>query len=144
MSLEEWAGYDVSQATLDEAAKWLVKLDAVESEATSTAENKHMLAFYEWLEQDPSHQQAYYELSELWAKSACIKGAGHLLHTSTVLNFSVSDRLNDKTNSLEDTSLPMFAVSSPVTSVAAPATYYKASIALILFGLFIPFFQSLL
>lgn len=144
MSFEEWAGYDLSQATLDEAAKWLVRLDALESKEPSSTENKHMLDFYEWLEQDPSHQQAYYELSELWAKSACIKGAGHLLHTSTVLNFSVNDTLNDKPNLLDDTSLPMFSVSPQVSSAAAPATYYKASIALILFGLFLPFFQSLL
>lgn len=142
MSFEEWTGYELSQNTLDEAAEWLFRLDAFENDKSSQLENKHMLGFYEWLESDPSHQQAYYELSELWAKSACIKEAGHLLHVSKVLKFPITQQNNKKNNSLSDASLPVFSRSSKA-SAAAPAHYYKASIALIIFGLFLPFFQSL-
>lgn len=143
MSFEEWTGYDLNQNTLDEAAEWLLRLDAIENDKSSQLESEQMLAFYEWLESDPSHQQAYYELSELWAKSACIKEAEQLLHTSKVLKFPIAHTINKKNNLLSDDSLPVFW-SSAKPGDAAPAKYYKASIALIIFGLFLPFFQSLI
>ncbi|MDT0596623.1 FecR/PupR family sigma factor regulator [Glaciecola petra] len=143
MSFDEWAGYDLSQKTLDEAAEWLVRLDASENNASSQRKTGQMLAFYEWLENDPSHQQAYAELSELWAKSACMKEAAHLLHASKVLNFPGAHVINTNDDLLNDASLPLFSATQKA-GVAAPATYYKATIALISLGLCLPFFLSLL
>ncbi|WP_299075056.1 DUF4880 domain-containing protein [uncultured Paraglaciecola sp.] len=122
MNIEEWSGHEVSELVLEQAANWLAKLDS-----NDLPESQH-IAFYVWLQAEPAHQHAYMELSELWAKSACIKGMEHMLEKSKVVPFPVQ--------------LPR-VVSRPdmPQSLASPAWAYSLTIGLIFVGLSLPIIQ---
>lgn len=124
MNIEEWSGYEVSELVLEEAAKWIAFLDS-----KSEDENRQT-AFYTWLQAHPSHQHAYLELSELWAKSACIKSIEHMVEKSRVVPFPGQiSRLSNQTEILQPTSSPAWA--------------YSLAIGLIFIGLSLPIIQHL-
>ena len=81
MNIEEWSGYEVSELVLEEAANWIASLDS------NSLDDNQQITFYTWLQEHPSHQHAYLELSELWAKSSCINSMEHMVEKSKVLTF---------------------------------------------------------
>ena len=123
MNIEEWSGYELSELVLEEAANWIASLDS------KTLDANGQIAFYDWLQKHPSHQHAYLELSELWAKSSCIKSMEHMVEKSQVMPFpekksKVADQL--------ETPLPL----------ASPAWAYSLAIGLIFVGLSMPIIQQ--
>jgi ferric-dicitrate binding protein FerR (iron transport regulator) len=81
MKVEEWTGYEVSEEVLKQAANWIAVLDS------NTLESEQQQEFLSWLQLYPSHQQAYIELSELWAKSSCIQRMSDMIERSSVIDF---------------------------------------------------------
>jgi ferric-dicitrate binding protein FerR (iron transport regulator) len=122
LNIEEWSGYEVSELVLEEAANWIAFLDS-----KSEDENRQT-AFYAWLQAHPCHQHAYLELSELWAKSACIKSMEHMVEKSIVVPFPGQiSRLSIQKEILQPTSSPAWA--------------YSLAIGLIFVGLSLPIIQ---
>jgi ferric-dicitrate binding protein FerR (iron transport regulator) len=124
LNIEEWSGYEVSELVLEEAAIWIAALDS------NNLDESRQIAFYEWLQAHPSHQHAYLELSELWAKSSCIKSMEHMVEKSQVLPFP-EQISNTATRS------PNMQTSS------SPAWVYSVAIGLIFVGLSLPLIQQL-
>lgn len=124
MNIEEWSGYEISDVVLEEAANWIAQLDS------KNLDENHQIAFYAWLQKHPSHQHAYVELSELWAKSSCIKSMEHMVEKSKVLPFP--------------SQIPNLEIQSEVLqSSASPAWAYSLTIGLIFVGLSLPIIQHL-
>lgn len=124
MNIEEWSGYEVSDLVLEQAATWIAALDSKD------LQEAQQVAFYQWLQSHPSHQHAYLELSELWAKSSCIKSMQHLIEKSKVVSFPT------QTSSLE-------THPEPPPPLASPAWAYSLAIGLIFIGLSLPVLQNL-
>jgi ferric-dicitrate binding protein FerR (iron transport regulator) len=127
LNIEEWSGYEVSNEVLEQAASWIAALDNSQG-----SEDTHTL-FFDWLQADPSHQQAYFELSEIWARSACTKSMYDLIDKSVVLPFPNQENTQSQGLLVE----PSFAEQSASSSYA-----YALTIGLIFCGLFIPAIQS--
>jgi ferric-dicitrate binding protein FerR (iron transport regulator) len=130
LNIEEWSGYEVSNEVLEQAASWIAKLD--NSQESEDPEDIHTL-FFDWLQTDPSHQQAYFELSEIWARSACTKSMYDMIDKSMVLPFPNQENTRSQGLLAE----PSFAEQSASSSWA-----YTVTIGLIFCGLFIPAIQS--
>ena len=130
MNIEEWSGYEVSNEVLEQAACWIAALD--DSQGSDGAEDMHT-SFFDWLQASPSHQQAYFELSEIWARSACTKSMYDMINKSVVLPFPNQENIPSQGLLLE----PSFAEHSTSSSWA-----YTLTIGLIFCGLFIPAIQS--
>ena len=122
MNIEQWSGHNVPETVFHEAASWIAKLDS-----GNLPENQQV-AFYSWLQAKADHQFAYLELSELWAKSACIKSMEDLVEKSSVVPFI--GQLSKVAPQME-TSQPL----------ASPAWAYSLTIGLIFLGLSLPIIQ---
>ncbi|GAA6186198.1 FecR/PupR family sigma factor regulator [Aliiglaciecola sp. NS0011-25] len=120
MSIEQWTGYEVSEATLLEAANWIASLDRNE------LDDDQQIAFHNWLQSEPANQHAYLELSELWAKSACLNSVHEFIEKSVVIPFPSEKKET---------------VSEPVTHSAGPGWAYTLTIGLICFGMTMPIIQ---
>ncbi|MEP1445340.1 MAG: FecR/PupR family sigma factor regulator [Paraglaciecola sp.] len=123
MNIEEWSGYEVSESVLAEAANWIAMLDS------DTLDEKGQIAFYDWLQAQPAHQHAYIELSEMWAKSSCIKSMEQLVEKSKVLPFP---NPIPKQDTQPDNPQP----------TSSPAWLYSLAIGLIFVGLSMPIIQQ--
>lgn len=66
MNFDEWVCYGIPEQISHDATIWLAKLDG---DSLSVDEK---IDFYTWLADDPQHQWAFEELSELWAKTALL------------------------------------------------------------------------
>lgn len=128
MNIEEWSGYEVSNEVLQQAASWITVLDNKETVNADVHSQ-----FFTWLQATPEHQQAYFELSEMWAKSACTKSMFDMLETSTVIAFE---------NQPEQTSAVPSSVPNRVEQSASPAWTYVMSIGLIFCGMLVPVVQA--
>lgn len=60
--LDDWVGRNIPEVVLNDAAAWMALLD---SERCNPADR---VAFARWLDEDPCHQWAFEELSEVWAR----------------------------------------------------------------------------
>ncbi len=145
MNIEEWSGYEVSNEVLTQAASWIALLDnpdngqrdeqmgyqsAVEQTQLSGASQDAHTRFFDWLQADPSHQQAYFELSEMWARTACTKSMADMIENSVVLPFpSVTE--------------PLPAEASFAEQTTSSAWAYPLTIGIILCGLMVPAIQTL-
>jgi hypothetical protein len=138
VNIEEWSGYEVSNEALEQAASWIAMLDAPQTDslpmASGASEDTHT-RFFDWLQADPSHQQAYFELSEIWARSACTKSMSNMIDKSVVLPFPKPIDTSPHGLLIE----PSFG-----TETASPSWAYALSIGLIMCGLFLPAIQSFL
>ena len=123
MNIEQWSGYEVSELVLEEAANWIASLDS------KSLDESQQIAFYEWLQAHPSHQHAYLELSELWAKSSCIKSMEHMVEKSQVVSFpDKKSKSAIQPEALQPSSSPAWA--------------YSVAIGLIFVGLSMPIIQQ--
>jgi hypothetical protein len=170
MSMEEWTGFELSDKVLEEAADWISVLDEIESTECigfneiqaevyeqSNIKREKLASFNRWLGAHPQHQQAYAEMSLLWAKSACIDEISDRLCASNVFSLSPLNQLSqsrrkqDTALSIEDfknTRLPIIqpyhqdlALNEGNTS-ASSAWAYTLSICLIVVGLCSPIIQQ--
>lgn len=123
MNIEEWSGYELSELVLEEAANWIAALDS------KTLDETGQIAFYDWLQAHPSHQHAYLELSELWAKSSCIKSMEHLVERSQVVSFP-------------DKKIKAAPQAETLHPSSSPAWAYSLAIGLIFVGLSMPIIQQ--
>jgi hypothetical protein len=141
LNIEEWSGYEVSNEVLEQAASWIAVLD--NSQISGTSEDTHTV-FFDWLQKDPSHQQAYFELSEIWARSACTKSMYDMIDKSVVLPFPTQTN-NPSEGLLVEPSFagPSFAGPSFAEHSGTSSWAYTLAIGLIFCGLFIPAIQSL-
>lgn len=171
MSMEEWTGFELSEDVLEEAAQWISALDDFEpanfnglnevqvSLATQVGVKQNTVeSFNQWLNADPQHQQAYAEMSLLWAKSACIHEISDRLCASNVFALLPLNQMSDAERnaklSIEEfkqKKLPILlpypqSIDSVNTSSAqaSPAWAYALSICLIIVGLFSPAIQQIL
>ncbi|WP_371195301.1 FecR/PupR family sigma factor regulator [Glaciecola sp. SC05] len=91
MNIDDWTGTEISDDVIDQAAFWVAALDADDTQAVdyrpSTPLLETQLGFYAWLDKDPVHQMAFAQVSELWAKTSCLKHAEHMLEPSKILPF---------------------------------------------------------
>ena|GEM_PF-5921705 len=155
MNIEQWSGYEVSSEVLEQAASWIAMLDSSQDKdftqvenAAQTLRNHQALDsnqlfsagedihthFFDWLQADPSHQQAYFELSEMWARSACAKSMSNIIDKSVVLPFPSQSDIPPKT---------LFTEASFGEQTASPSWAYPLTIGLILCGLLVPAIQSI-
>lgn len=77
--LTEWVGQDIPEAILEDAARWLAMLD---SERCDEADRG---SFARWLDEDPRHQWAFEELSEVWARLRTLADIEPLLDQAKVV-----------------------------------------------------------
>jgi hypothetical protein len=137
LNIEEWSGYEVSNEVLEQAALWIAALDSNQvqgsTEMSGANEDIHT-RFFDWLQADPSHQQAYFELSELWARAACTKSMSDMIEKSVVLPFPTHPDSPPHDLLLE----PTFGEQTASSSWA-----YTLAIGIIFCGLAVPALQFL-
>jgi transmembrane sensor len=80
--IDDWVGHNIPEVVLDDAAKWLARLDAEDCNAADR------LAFARWLAEDPCHQWAFEELSEIWARLHTLADVRPLQKESRVIQLS--------------------------------------------------------
>lgn len=171
MSMEEWTGFELSDQVLDEAAQWISALDQIESAKLSDPNRLHansnhqtdtktFESFNQWLSANPQHQQAYAEMSLIWAKSACIHGMSANLCATNVFPFlaAVDGSIGAKNVNgllpIEDFKQKHLPILQPYTHnlkpnemnnvQSSPAWAYTLSMGLIFFGLCSPLIQQFL
>jgi ferric-dicitrate binding protein FerR (iron transport regulator) len=101
---------------------------------SETREDIHT-QFFDWLQAAPSHQHAYFELSEMWARSACTKSMSDMIEKSVILPFPTQTDKPSHTLLTE----PTFGEQTADSSWA-----YTLAIGLIFCGLIIPAIQAFL
>jgi hypothetical protein len=159
MSMEEWTGFELNEQVLEDAALWISKLDEIESPelsdfnqspaslAMQTNTKQEVLeSFNQWFSSNIEHQQAYAEMSLLWAKSACIHEISDRLCASNVFAFPLAEHLSstikEASGALPHTQILLSnEMKNPPTS---PAWAYTITIGLILVGLCTPIAQQIL
>lgn len=132
MNIHEWQGDEIPPDVIQQAVIWIAMLDGLEEDAKDTDKRKQ---FYCWLNEDPIHQQAFAELSEIWAKIACLEVVREKIDVSQVLSFPHNDnRAAPKAHQFEQ---PILSdeLSSPATY--SPDWLYKTTLAVVVFGLFL-------
>ena len=151
MNIDDWTGTQIGEDVIEQAAQWVAALDADNTQELKVTFKAHGLgevdtqqAFYTWLSQDPVHQMAFVQVSEIWAKTACLKHAEHLLEPSMVLSFPsrVSHQLSAENNlhssfntNLSDPPL----LQERYDEAASPAWVYYAVIGMISLGVLLSF-----
>lgn len=128
MNIEDWQGSDISDEVFDQATHWLVVLDDLDEQhdEESVALKR---AFFEWLEADSAHSSAFAQMSDLWAKSACLQGMEHLLEDSKIIQFPLHGQSADALNKDDMTDTPIF--NDRYASLSAPTWAYYLVIGLI-------------
>jgi len=59
---DDWIGQNIPDHVMEEAASWMALLDS------SSCNPADRVSFAQWLSEDPLHQGAFEELSEVWAR----------------------------------------------------------------------------
>lgn len=132
MNIHEWLGEDISPKALDQAVDWIAILDAkVNDEEFSEQQAK----FYQWLGQAPVNQYAFAELSEIWAKTACLDKLKSTIETSKVIDFPQAEQ---NSNGIWPEQ-PLLADSMICSSSSSPAWLYEITLATITLGFVLAF-----
>ena len=119
-SLSEWLGQPINKASIEQAAYWITRMDQGEFDET---------AFSMWLHQSQDNSVAYYQLSEVWAKTACLNELKK--YTDTASQFGAMPKnTNDVHQILQDCNS---------LATASSSSFYYVVIGLITFGFLIPF-----
>lgn len=139
MNIDDWIGTEISEEIIEQATQWVARLDAdqeqidlaCESSLSATADTQAL--FYAWLDQAPVNQVAFAQVSELWAKTSCLKHMEHLLEPSQILTFP--DRFKQHLQPSSKTTLSNTPLLQEQTiEVAAPAWTYHVVIGTIAVG----------
>ena len=136
MQIEDWIVHDIPEHIIIQASDWIIQLDKLEHDEKSlllgASDEQLQEQFYQWLNNDPLHQMAFLQLSEMWAKSSMLKHMEHLIERSEVLSFP--SLYGPSSTYAEQT----IRVSESNQLVSAPAWMYAAAIGLILAGSLAP------
>ncbi|MFT6267897.1 MAG: hypothetical protein ACJAVV_000702 [Alphaproteobacteria bacterium] len=185
--MEEWTGFELSEQVLEEATQWIAVLDDIQSSVAlcehdfaDSAEHKNVEEHYlntnlqhvqqsqqaqyalvaefnEWLNAHVQHQQAYAEMSLLWAKSVCIHEISDRISASNVFAFTHSkNKPHDENdfaflaNECKRKQLPILLPHNQDSQAilgrsraSSPDWAYVVSMGLIVVGLTSPFIQQL-
>lgn len=133
MNLHEWLGTDIPPAVVQQTVNWIAALDDVEGTAI-TKERK--ADFYLWLAADPVHQEAFVELSELWARTACLNSLIDKIETSHVIPFPKNKVNKPLCNGSPQ---PLLADSMMCSSTFSPSWLYGVTLFTIGVGFITPF-----
>lgn len=169
MSMEEWTGYEIGPEELEQAAYWIIKLDQLDLPETSSFaadsicdefavcdDNAHYKGaasavrtdFDQWLKAKPEHQQAYAEVSLIWAKSACINEVkekflrSNVLKFSTTPNISLPLQLDNITLFKQTSNLPTPSANCNLSQKSS--LLHVISLVLIVIGFATPILQSII
>jgi len=183
--MEEWTGFELSEEVLEEAGYWIAVLDEIEAAelesvknastafidceqlpagAAMQAKSKQQIieSFNEWLSAHAQHQQAYAEMSLLWAKSACIHEISDRLNASNVFtlpklsDFANNDNLinADESSSIDDFKHKHLPIIQPYpqnlqpseqgNAQSSPSWAFALTIGLIVLGMASPFIYQFL
>ncbi|MGQ8366086.1 FecR/PupR family sigma factor regulator [Glaciecola sp. 1036] len=141
MNLNDWTGYQIDEDVLDQASQWLVKLDRSDEEfaqnCLSAADFQHMQqSFNQWLSRNPKHQAAFYQMSEVWAKSAVMSEFEKFIDRTEVVQFphkSFSQPV------LVSNDIAPQVFSNTYEELSAPTWVYNTALAIITLGVFFAF-----
>jgi len=133
MNLHEWLGADIPPEVIQQAVEWIAVLDDVEHQAGATKEKAD---FYQWLAAAPVHQEAFAELSELWARTACLNSLIDKIDTSVVIPFQ-----REKHNHSAEPFPPQPLLADPMmcSSTFSPSWLYGVTLLTIGIGFITPF-----
>lgn len=173
--MEEWAGFELSEQVLNEATAWIAALDDIDNavmqsaseeggynllalqQSDSKVQNALIDQFNEWLNAHVQHQQAYAEMSLLWAKSVCIHEISDRISASNVFSFNQNQANNIQTDFAQRAQefkrkhIPILLPhnheaqgNNECAQKSSPAWVFVASLCLIGLGLCSPIIQQLL
>lgn len=133
MNLHEWLGADIPDDVIQQTVNWIAELDDIEGTATSNAKKAD---FYLWLAKDSTHQEAFAELSELWARTACLNSLKDKIESSEIIRFPTNKRAQpfDTLSSQPILADPLFCSSS-----FSPSWLYGVTLVTIGIGFITPF-----
>ena len=83
---DDWIGRQIPDQVMEDAASWMALLD---SSACSPADR---IAFARWLGEDPLHQGAFEELSEIWARLQMLSDVPAMIDHPDVIPFPVRSK----------------------------------------------------
>lgn len=131
MNIDDWKGSDISEQVFEQATHWLVTLDALDNlhDEEGAAVKR---AFFEWLEADSAHSSAFAQMSDIWARSACLQGMEHLLDDTTIIQFPLNGNFLEGESHNGISQVPIFNDST--ASASAPSWMYYLAIGLIGFS----------
>ncbi len=86
---DDWIGQNIPDHIMDDAASWMALLD---SSACTPAER---VSFARWLSEDPLHQGAFEELSEVWARLHILSDVPAMTDHPDVIPFPVRVEANE-------------------------------------------------
>lgn len=127
----EWSGAKISEQAWLEASDWLARMDRQEFDEIS---------FSAWLYKHPDNSLAYFQLSEMWAKSACLREAEQYIERSSVITFPTPISADCGPMSVAPESLPVEILADDQVVNDAPAWTYYLAIGLAVAGLISSFF----
>lgn len=133
MNIHEWLGEDIPPEIIQQSVEWIATLDDLD--AKPDAEKKRA-DFYVWLGQNPLHQQAFAELSEIWAKTACLESLKSKIDASQVISFPGMG--NNKDQGSHWPNHPLLADPMMCSNTFAPSWLYGVTLVTIVLGLFLP------
>ncbi|MFT4652872.1 MAG: hypothetical protein ACJA0G_001861 [Kangiellaceae bacterium] len=173
--MEEWTGFELSERVIEEATRWIAALDDIDNSGDLTnigaeqqnAEEHYLHSdlqhvnqnqqaqyalvaeFNEWLNAHVQHQQAYAEMSLLWAKSVCIHEMSECISASNVFTFANNNNKSQDVNDFKRKHLPILLPhnqelqpSSGLIQASSPDWAYVVSMGLIVIGLTSPFIMQ--
>lgn len=82
---DDWLGQNIPDHILEDAASWLALLDS------SNCTPRDRTQFARWLSEDPLHQGAFEELSEVWARLHTLSDIPAMIEHPDVIPFPVRD-----------------------------------------------------
>ncbi|MFC3093275.1 DUF4880 domain-containing protein [Alteromonas sediminis] len=133
MNIHEWLGEDVPAAVVEKAIDWIAVLDDLENKPEEQAKR---IAFYQWLGEDAAHQQAFAELSEMWAKTACLESLKSKIDASQVIPFPLKSQQNKPASKWGNQ--PLLADSMMCSNTFAPSWLYGVTLVTMCLGLILP------
>lgn len=133
MNLHEWLGADIPTDVIQQTVDWIAVLDDIDGKPHLNCKKAD---FYQWLAADPVHQEAFAELSELWARTACLNSLMDKIETSQVIPFP-----RDKHNQtkLELPPQPILADPMMCSATFSPSWLYAVTLFTIGVGFVTPF-----
>lgn len=133
MNLHEWLGADIPEEVIQQTVDWIAVLDDLEGTVTATQKKAD---FYHWLALDPLHQEAFAELSELWARTACLNSLKDKIVTSQVIPFQ-----KDNAHQTAENWSPQPLLADPMmcSSTFSPSWLYGVTLLTIGIGFITPF-----
>lgn len=140
MNIHEWMGESIPNDVLQQTATWIAMLDALDANVEFLESNLDKLdedkqaRFFNWLGEDTRHQHAFAEMSEMWAKTACLHSLHSMLESAQIIPFP------SKIPATEISQSEQFLLSDPLTcgETYSPSWLYSLTLIIIAIGMLAP------